>query len=167
MRFEECCCAQNNQLTCPHARSIGRCTLHFRPRLSMGLAALLLLAAVSSVASIPHYISSSNPAASDSNPGTDPAKPWKTLQRAAAAAPTFGTAGTDVSEPLQGTSPHQSGPLPMLSPNDVLIAPYEHGILSWVVARRVAPPPKRSCAWFGSCWVFGHVWCVPDPVEVR
>jgi hypothetical protein len=52
--------------------------------------------AAAAIVGIPHYISSSNPAASDSNPGTDPSLPWKTLQRATAAAPTFGTAGTDV-----------------------------------------------------------------------
>jgi hypothetical protein len=43
--------------------------------------------ALGATAATTFYVSSSNPAASDANPGTDPSAPWRTLARAAQVAP--------------------------------------------------------------------------------
>ena len=49
---------------------------------------------LSSVSSNPtFYVSSSSPSASDANEGTDPALPWRTLERGAAAAPQLQSGG--------------------------------------------------------------------------
>jgi hypothetical protein len=60
------------------------------------LALLSVVAVLASVTSAnpttTYYVSSSNPAASDSNAGTAPGAPWRTLQRVAEAAPTLSSA---------------------------------------------------------------------------
>lgn len=57
-------------------------------------AALLLLTVLAGASALPtFYISSSNPAASDNNTGTSPSLPWRSLQRAVAAAPQLRAGG--------------------------------------------------------------------------